>query len=49
MPGSSEKQRKYVYFLKGKYKTKEDTPEKYKWVWNDEWLKVEESYYESIW
>lgn len=42
MPSKTEKQRKYVYFLRGKYKTKKDTPEKYKWVWNDEWLKVEE-------
>ena len=42
MPSSSIKQRNYVFYLRGKYKTKSDTPEKWKWVWNDEWLTVKE-------
>jgi len=40
MPSNSIKQRNYVFYLRGKYKNKSDTPEKYKWVWDDEWLKI---------
>lgn len=38
MPVKSQKQAKYIYHLRGKYKDKAHTPEKYKWVWGDEWV-----------
>lgn len=40
MPSSTERQKRYVYYLRDKYKDKASTPEKYQWVWNDEWLTV---------
>lgn len=43
MPSHSEKQRKFIYAIRNRYKKKKDTPKKWKWVWNDEWLKVQES------
>src|SRR5512147_2039611 len=43
MPSSSKKQRAYIFYLRGKYKNKENTPEKYKFIWDDEWKKVEET------
>ncbi len=32
----SDKQRKFVYMLRDKYKTKKETPDKYKWIWKFE-------------
>ena len=43
MPSKSEKQRRFIYAIRNKYKKKKDTPKKWKWVWNDEWLKIEEN------
>ena len=40
MPSTSEQQRKLVFAKRGQYKTKADTPDKWKWVWNDDWLTV---------
>jgi hypothetical protein len=40
MPSVSTKQRKYILYLRGKYKNKSNTPEKDKWVWNDDWLTI---------
>lgn len=42
MPSSSEQQRKLVFAKRGQYKTKSDTPDKWKWVWNDDWLTVKQ-------
>jgi hypothetical protein len=42
MPSKTEKQRRYVYYLRDKYKDKSFTPQKYKWIWNDEWLQIKE-------
>jgi len=48
MPSSSEKQRKYVYYLRNKYKSKSKAPEKYKWAFDDEWLKLKKEDCEYI-
>jgi hypothetical protein len=44
MPAASHKQQKYIYFLRGKYKTKTDTPEKFKWIWDEGYSKIKERY-----
>lgn len=45
MPSSTEKQRNYIFYLRGKYKSKENTPEDEKWIWESGWEKVKESHY----
>lgn len=40
MPSKSEQQRKYIFYLRGKYKNKSDTPEDKKWIWDDNWTKI---------
>lgn len=40
MPSSSESQRKFIFAKRGQYKTKANTPEKWKWVWGSEWETV---------
>ena len=37
MPAKSKQQLKLIYALRGKYKTKEDAPEKYKWAFDKKW------------
>jgi hypothetical protein len=44
MPSRSERQRNFIFAKRGEYKTKSDTPEDWKWVWNDEWEKIEERF-----
>ena len=44
MPAETRKQQKYIYFLRGKYKTKSDTPEKFKWIWDEGYSQVKERY-----
>lgn len=39
MPAKSQQQLKMIYALRNKYKTKKDTPEEDKWIWNEEWTK----------
>lgn len=41
MPFKSDKQRKYIYYLRDKYGTKKNTPKKHQWVWNKDWEKSE--------
>lgn len=41
MPSKSVKQRNLIFAIRNKYKDKKNTPKKWKWVWGDEWLKVE--------
>jgi hypothetical protein len=43
MPSSTEKQRNYIFYLRGKYKSKENTPEDEKWIWESGWEKVKEN------
>lgn len=45
MPSSSEKQRNYIFYLRGKYKSKENTPEDKSWIWDEGWKIVKESTY----
>lgn len=40
MPAKSPKQLRLIYTIRGKYKTKENTPKKWKWVWGKEWGKL---------
>jgi len=43
MPSHSEKQRKMIFAKRSQYKTKENTPKKWKWIWEKGWEKLEES------
>ena len=40
MPSVSTKQRNYIFYLRGKYKNKSDTPEDQKWIWNSDWNEI---------
>lgn len=42
MPSKSRKQQKFIFAKRAQYKTKKDTPEKWKWVWEKDWEKIEE-------
>jgi len=44
MPSNSAQQRKYIFYLRGKYKNKTNTPEKLKWIWNEGWKDIKERY-----
>lgn len=44
MPSSSEKQQKMIFAKRDQYKSKENTPDKWKWVWDSGWGKVKERY-----
>ena len=48
MPSTSEKQKRYIYYLRGKYKNKTNTPEKQKWIWEPSWEKVKENMIQKI-
>lgn len=43
MPSKSNLQRKFIFYKRDKYKTKKNTPEKWKWIWDEEWETVEET------
>ena len=43
MPSSSTAQRNYIFYLRGRYKTKDKTPEKDKWIWEKSWEEIKES------
>ena len=43
MPSSSTAQRNYIFYLKGRYQTKDKTPEKDKWIWEKIWEEIKES------
>jgi hypothetical protein len=49
MPSSSEKQRNYIFYLRGKYKSKENTPEDEKWIWDSGWNKIKEAQLPKGW
>jgi len=40
MPSKSQKQFKYIMYLRSKYENKKNTPEKDKWIWDSEWTDV---------
>ena len=44
MPATSEKQRKLIFSIRNKYKSKFKTPKKWKWVWGEEWTHLKESH-----
>lgn len=37
MPAKSQAQRGLIFGKRNKYKTKKNTPPKWKWIWDDEW------------
>lgn len=42
MPAKSRAQQKMIFAKRGIYKTKENTPKKWQWIWGSEWTKLEE-------
>jgi hypothetical protein len=42
MPSKSREQQKMIFAKRGQYKTKGNTPQKDKWVWDSGWEKLEE-------
>ena len=44
MPSKSQKQRRWIFYLRGKYKSKENTPKKYKFIWEKSWEEISEEY-----
>lgn len=48
MPSETEKQRKFIYYLRGKYKNLDKTPEKFKWVWESGWDNLKEKSLKTI-
>jgi hypothetical protein len=47
MPSSSVAQRNYIFYLRGKYKTKDKTPKKEKWIWEKGWEQIKEGINEN--
>lgn len=41
MPAKSRKQQKFIFYLRNKYGNKVKTPQKYKWIWDKDWEKLE--------
>jgi hypothetical protein len=41
MPAKSKKQLRLIWAIRGKYKTKNKTPKKWKWVWGEEWTHLQ--------
>jgi len=37
MPATSQAQRGLIFSKRNQYKTKKNTPKKWKWIWDDEW------------
>lgn len=42
MPSHSKQQRNFIFAKRGKYKTKANTPDKWRWIWEDAWKKIKE-------
>ena len=42
MPSQSEKQRAYIFHLRGKYKNKSNTPSDQQWIWEKGWEDIKE-------
>lgn len=41
MPAKSYAQLRYIMALRGKYKSRENTPEDKKWIWDEGWQHLE--------
>lgn len=41
MPSKSEQQRKWIFTQRSKYKSKENTPDNMKWIWEKSWKIIE--------
>lgn len=48
MPSSTEKQRRYIFFLRNKYGSKDKAPEKYKFAFEKGWEKLQKENVEFI-
>ena len=44
MPAKSKQQLKLIYAIRNKYKSKKKAPKKWKWVFGEEWGRLEESH-----
>ena len=44
MPAQSQQQLKLVYAKRNQYGSKEKTPKKWKWVWQEEWGHLKEGF-----
>lgn len=42
MPSKSDKQRRYIFALRSKYKSKSNTPKEDMWIWEKDWDKIQE-------
>lgn len=43
MPSKSDKQRRYIFALRSKYKSKSNTPKEHLWIWEKGWENVQEN------
>ena len=43
MPSRTNKQRRFIFAKRGKYKSSKNTPDNWKWIWNDDWTHVSDS------
>ena len=41
MPAKSIKQMRWIRYLRDKYKSKDKTPDKWKFIWDKDWEKLE--------
>jgi len=48
MPSKSEQQRKFIFAKRSQYRSKEKTPEKYKFIWEKSWEEIEETFDEIV-
>ena len=48
MPSKSKNQRNYIFYLRGKYKNKSNTPKDQAWIWDSGWNEIEEDKNDSV-
>ena len=42
IPSRSTKQRRWIFYLRNKYKSKDKTPKKWKFIWDEDWKEISE-------
>jgi len=48
MPSNTEKQRKFIFYKRGLYKNKHNTPSNWKWIWDKGWNELKESKFDQL-
>lgn len=43
MPAKTERQRRFIFAKRREFKTKTETPKKWRWIWKPEWTELAES------